>query len=451
MKRRDFIKKSAVAVGALSVSPVMASAMTANNASSVAGTAKASSDEGKETLINSAPVLQNYAETSMGIAFSVTDNANGYVIYGEKADLSDGKKVWCGGYRVTDMNSEVMQIRLTGLKPATKYYYRIGADRIHYGGGYDMKIIETVEMPDIHSFTTAGKKAASHFCVINDTHADWPAMSVVIDKVDELQPACVVWNGDATNVEEKIDSLKEIFLYPDIRRKDFASDMPFIFNPGNHESRGLASRHLEKVWMYRQPEERSSRDWDLGRNFAVRMGDIALIGLDTAEDKLDSNPIFANLFNSEAYREAQTTWLADVLQREEIRTAPFLVTFCHIPLYDDNPRSNPGDVRPNDASPEYDDDYADWQRTCAQLWAPLLEKAHCQLVVSAHTHVYNYFAPTKERPWAHIIGGGHGMDTNDKKGYPTVIEGKVVDGKLLVRIFNARDNVQIGEFTYKRR
>ena len=33
--------------------------------------------------------------------------------------------------------------------------------------------------------------------------------------------------------------------------------------------------------MYRQPEERNPRDWDLGRNFAVRLGDIALIGLDT--------------------------------------------------------------------------------------------------------------------------------------------------------------------------
>ena len=62
----------------------------------------------------------------MGIAFSVTDWANGYVICGEKPDLSDGKKVWSGGYRMTAMDNEVVQVRLTGLKPATLYYYKIG-------------------------------------------------------------------------------------------------------------------------------------------------------------------------------------------------------------------------------------------------------------------------------------------------------------------------------------
>ena len=54
--------------------------------------------------------------------------------------------------------------------------------------------------------------------------------------------------------------------------------------------------------MYRQPEERDVRDWDLGRNFAVRLGEMALVGLDTAEDKLDTNPRFAGLFKSAARR-----------------------------------------------------------------------------------------------------------------------------------------------------
>ena len=87
--------------------------------------------EGEGKLIISAPMLQNYAETSMGVAFAVGSLANGYVLVGEKPDLSDARKVLCGGYRVTAISDKVIQVRLTGLKPATKYYYKVGADRIH--------------------------------------------------------------------------------------------------------------------------------------------------------------------------------------------------------------------------------------------------------------------------------------------------------------------------------
>ena len=207
-----------------------------------------------------------------------------------------------------------------------------------------------------------------------------------IEKIAELAPACVIWNGDASNVEETVEAQIRIFLKPEIERNDYASEIPYLFAPGNHDSRGMANRHLERVWMYRQPEERQSRDWDLGRNFAVRMGDIAMIGLDTGEDKLDTNPIFAGLFTSGPYREAQKEWLRDALAREEIRTAPYLVAFCHIPLFDGNPRHNPGDVAPADKDPQYSADFAYWQRTCARLWTPLLEEAGCQLIITAHVH-----------------------------------------------------------------
>lgn len=155
MDRRDFIKDTALAAAALAIAPYAeASAATFAN-----GLTKAKSGK----LIDSAPMLQNFAETSIGITFSVTDMANGFVEYGERPDLSDAKLVKCGGFRTTGMDKDIIQIRLTGLKPSTKYYYRIGADRINYGGGYNMKIVDHVTESEIHSFTTAGKKTSSHF------------------------------------------------------------------------------------------------------------------------------------------------------------------------------------------------------------------------------------------------------------------------------------------------
>lgn len=429
MNRRDFLRNSAVLAAAQSVAlPALAGNAQPEE--------KKEGEKPSAKLIDSEPMLQNYAEDSMGVAFSVTDKANGYVIYGEKADLSDGQKVYCGGYRVTDMNPDVMLVRLTGLKPATTYYYKIGADRIHYGGGYDMKIIGNEEPQRVYSFRTAGAGAKSHFCVINDTHMKWPAFEKLTTKLSELKPSCVIWNGDACNTEETIATQKLIFLKPKVTHQDYAAETPYLFTPGNHDSRGLANRHIERVWMFRQPEERSSRDWDLGRNFAVRMGDIALIGLDTAEDKMDTNPLFANLFTSEIYRKAQVAWLKDALQRKEIASAPYLVAFCHIPLFDDNPKANPGDVAPADKDPRYTLDFAEWQRTCARLWTPLLEEAGCQLIVCAHQHRYRFDAPTKERPWAQMVGGGPEGKNPNSDSFATVIEGEVKDGLLTVRVHN---------------
>ena len=428
MDRREFLRRSALIAAGTAAQGVVSAKTEVQDAASAEGTA------GQDPLISSAPMLQNYAETSIGVAFSVSDMANGYVVYGTQSDLSDGVRVKCGGFRVTDMNDQVMQIRLTGLKPATRYYYKIGADRIAYKHGYDMKITGSEEDPRIYSFTTAGRGAASHFCVINDTHARFETFDLLTRKIAELSPSCVVWNGDTVNNSESIENLKGTILTPPITLKDYASEIPYLFSCGNHDSRGMASRHYERVWMFRQPEERLSRDWDLGRNFAVRMGDIAMIGLDTAEDKQDTNPIFAGLFSSEDYRIAQTAWLKDALRQPEIARAPYLVAFCHIPLFDPDPTANPGDIKPDDHDPRYSDDYAYWQRACAEMWGPLLSKAGCQIVITAHQHRYRYDEPEGSRKWAQMVGGGPKL-TEDAR-FPTVIDGKVEDGRLVITAYN---------------
>ncbi len=438
MDRRDFIKGAAAAAVTVGTSDL---ASAAEHISSL------DEDETKP-LLASAPMLQNFAETSVGVAFAVNGLANGYVLVSERPDLDDARKFVCGGCRMADIDDRVIQVRITGLKPATKYWYRIGADRIHYGGGYDMKVIGNEEDPRTYTFTTAGKDLKGSFCVINDTHVRWNTIRAELDKIEALAPSCVIWNGDASNTEEELENLVSIYLDHPLDRKDYAACTPYLFCPGNHDFRGRANRHLERVWMYRQPEERSPRDWDLGRNFAVRLGDIALVGLDTAEDKLDTNPIFAGLFKSEEYRRAQTAWLKDALQQKEIASAPFLVAFCHIPLFDSDPTHNPGDVYPADYDPQYTEDYAYWQRTCGRMWGPLLHDAGCQVVITAHMHHYRYDAPEKGRCWGQVVGGGPHMKPED---YPTVIEGTVKGNKLHITVHNILTGKVQDAFEFKRR
>ena len=438
MKRRDFIKGAAVLVAAAGSGETLRAAvrMDTNEAK----------DEGGP-LVASAPMLQNFAETSIGIAFAVSALANGYVIYGERPDLSDGKKVKCGGFRVTEVTDKVSQVRLQGLKPATTYYYRIGADRIQYGGGYKMKNLGSEEDPAIYSFTTAGAKAKAHFCVINDTHVKWPTIERLQEKILSIAPSCVIWNGDASNTEETIEAQMRIFIRPEGGPKDYAARIPYLLCPGNHDFRGWANRHLERVWMFRQGDERSSRDWDLGRNFAVRLGDVALIGLDTGEDKLDTNPLFAGIFNMAAYREAQALWLKDTLRRKDIASAPFKVAFCHIPLFDPRPDANPGDIAPADTDPRYKTNYAAWQRTCANLWTPLLQKAGCRLIITGHQHNYRRDDPSDGRKWTQLVGGGPKLS---EKAFPTVIEGKVEGRELRITVHNMTTGAIQDSFSIKR-
>lgn len=441
LSRRGFL----LATGSLAVTQVQGAASTHGQTQD----AEAGKPFGK--LIISEPMLQNAAETSMGVAFAVSDMANGYVDVATRPDMSDARRVKCGGFRVTDMNDKVMLVRLTHLEPDTKYYYRIGADRISYKGGYKMKIIGNESPSRVYSFTTLGPKSAGGFCVINDTHAQMKPFGLALEKIAALKPSCVVWNGDACNSQDTIDSLVNIFLTPKVTRTDYAAETPYLFASGNHDNRGLAARRLEKVWMFRQPEERASRDWDLGRNFAVRCGDIAMIGLDTGEDKLDGRDVFAGLFNMEPYRVAQQAWLADALKRPDIASAPYIVAFCHIPLYDDNPRANPGDCD-KDGNGRYSADFAYWQRTCAQLWGPLLEMAGAQIVITAHQHKYRYDAPNATHAWGQFVGGGPEMGvvrkTVNEAHFPTVIQGRVEDGRLVVTVHDLLHKRVAATYTY---
>ena len=174
------------------------------------------------------------------------------------------------------------------------------------------------------------------------------------------------------------------------------------------------------------------RDRALGRNFAVRQGDIAMIGLDTGEDKPDNHPANGGNAHFEEYRTMQTAWLRDQFKRPEIASAPFVVAFCHIPLFDARPDANPGTILEN---------WADYQKQCADEWGPVLSENSVQLLVCGHKHKLRYDAATPSRTWAQIVGGGPelgyvGWGANkrpDPTRFPSVIEGKVESGKLIVK------------------
>ncbi|MBO4287114.1 MAG: metallophosphoesterase [Kiritimatiellae bacterium] len=396
------------------------------------------------SLIASAPVLQNAAERSMGVAFAVSADASGWVEISRSPDMGGARRVYSGGLGMMEVDDKLAQIRLRDLRPATRYWYRIGADRIEYKNGYRMKNLGSEVDGNIHSFTTLGAEASGSFCIINDTHDQKPALDLVLAKLAALKPSVVIWNGDALNKAEKMQKAIDVLITPHEKHPGYAADMPFMFLNGNHDFRGRFARHLERVWMFRDPAERGGRFAELGRNFVQRLGDVALIGLETGEDKPDDYPVFARIFQMDRYRDLQTEWLAEAVESPTVKTAKFKVAICHIPLFHPNwrdPKLPGGDGPVNGKC-------AAMTRPCAFRWRPLLEKAGIHLVVSGHTHRYVHYAPDVERAWSQIVGGGCAVHPGHETAFPSVVEGFVKGGSLVVRVHNCTDDKIVMERSF---
>jgi hypothetical protein len=392
-------------------------------------------------IIDSKAMLQSPAPDSMGVGFALKRMSVGIVEVADNPELKNARRFYNEGMPMPRLDERVALVRLTGLKPATRYWYRIGAAGLMHPIGYWTK--QTVpEWGEIGSFETPGENASSHFAVINDTHEKWDSFKLVTDKLAELKPPVMVWNGDIpTSLYKEPEDIVRV-MYKPLSGEGFASSMPVLVNRGNHDYRGEAAARYDEMVMGRLCSERSGRDWQLKYNFAYRQGDIALIGLDTGEDKPDRHPANGGYTAFEAYRTAQTAWLIDQFKRPEIASAPFVVAFVHIPLFDSRPNANPGTIL---------EDWADWQKQAADEWGPVLNDNGVQLVVAGHKHCFRYDPPTASRKWAQVLGGGPNLDKSKPERFPTVIEGKVTGGKLVVKVHNVATGSLAGQFEFDKR
>ena len=429
VNRRSFLSGSALVAAA-----VVAPAQAAEAPKKVR---KPFEGIGDAPFVVGEPCLQAPAETTMGVTWCVSGLAKGVVEVADNPEMANARTVKSGGYGLVPIDVAALEVRLEGLKPATTYWYRtVTTPFTDYKNIYDAKLGEPV-VGKVHSFTTLGAGAKTHFAVMNDTHAQWKAFDLVTKKMKELKPGVILWNGDATNTTQEKETAVQIFLDPPVAAKDYAADIPTCFVSGNHDFRGSWISKKEEVMQPRHPAERSGAEWDLKWNFAVRMGDVALIGMDTGEDKPDGHPKWFGLANFEPYRKAQAAWLEKALARPDIASAKYKVVFCHIPLFaaPDHPDY------PHDGVKIDPHDYAYWSRECHDLWSPILVKNGVQLVICAHKHKYRFDPATAGRPWAQIVGGGCELPKDVPERFPTVIEGMVEDGKLKITIHNLKTGV----------
>lgn len=344
-------------------------------------------------LITSPPVVQHPAADSFTVAFAVSALSTGWVQWGLDADHLDRRAVAhrhgliCAGDR-----SHSIPVSLADVPPGNRtIFYRVVAQPLAYRNAYQLQRGEP-QSSDVFRLQLPDRDAAEiTIAIVNDTHEQPQTIAALHRRIEEINPELLVWNGDTCNDFDAQDDPMQIVLNPagDVHG-GWASQRPLLFVPGNHDVRGARARELSdglSGWPGQS---------ELPYNFALRLGPVALVGLDTGEDKPDAHPVFAGTAAYQPYRKAQAEWLKSVVARPEVAGAPLRVAVCHIPL-----RGLPGD---NDGTTL--EGYAAYSGAGARLWMPTLRQAGFQAVVSGHTHRHRIDDPSDTEPLMQAVGGG---------------------------------------------
>lgn len=279
-------------------------------------------------------------------------------------------------YGFTPQSPQLMRVRLDDLQPGTEYEWRAVADAIDGAGGRE-------ETPWKHLRTLDPATSRSHFVVWNDTHEHHET----IQRLQQVTPSAdfLLWNGDTCN-----DWHEEEWLVPTLMAPaglDISEGHPLLLTLGNHDIRGKYGFRLPEHVGF--PGDRPY--------YAFRNGPVAIIGLNTGEDKPDDHPSFHGRVASQRLREEQAEWLERTIIRPEFANAPFRIVFCHIPLrWLDEPEVV------DYAGGGYDH----YARSSRDLWHDALVRWGAQVVISGHTHRTQSIPASAAFPYAQITGGG---------------------------------------------
>ncbi|NLF70510.1 MAG: metallophosphoesterase [Candidatus Anammoximicrobium sp.] len=337
-------------------------------------------------LLAGPPVVQHLSVEGFAVSFAVGQLATGWVEWGLSPERLDQRVIPSRAGLVDASDRAIVVPVSLGDRgaPGRRVFYRVAAQPLGYQSAYKLRRGEAVAGP-VHSVTLPDPAAPRvRVAVVNDTHEHLPTVDALAARIEAVAPDVVVWNGDtcASAFDSPAD-LPRVLLKP-----GWAASRSLVFVPGNHDVRGASARQIEGCLA-------PGSEPGLPYNLARRSGPVALLTLDTGEDKPDAHPVFAGTAAYEPYRLRQAAWLREALRRPEIASAPFKVVFCHIPLRG-LPKQNDG------LSLE---GYASWSGDGARAWMPVLREANVPLIVSGHMHAWRVDEPSGGHPMQ-VVGGG---------------------------------------------
>jgi len=356
--------------------------------------------ESDESLFRTGPYLQQVTETGCTVMWMTHVKCHSWVEWGDSSGLGEKAQAVADGQVM--LNNELNRIRLAGLEPGKKYFYRIcSREVIRIGNKAQNHRWGRLEISTIHSFVTADTRRTSLKCIFfNDLHDNLDLFQALagVEAIQGYQLS--IFNGDCFNdPPDEETTLKLLRAYNNGVQ---ASDIPVIYLRGNHEIRGAYARQWPSL-----VDNPGGRQY-----FALSRGPVRFVFLDCGEDKEDAHNDIAGLNDFEGFHREQAEWLKEETERPEFRNAKYRVLVHHIPIYG---------IR------------EDWFQPWKTVWGPVLNRAGFDISIHGHTHRVAVHPPMGlgDHHYPMVIGGGSSWDN----GTVTVLE---ADAKRLrVDVLNA--------------
>ena len=277
------------------------------------------------------------------------------------------------------LTDSVHCVRIRGLKPDSKYRYRVVTQALKDWCNDDWVTLGGLAWSDVwkkkpYEFKTyPAKPREITFLVLNDIHERPQFMKELCKNLDLKKLDFVLLNGD---MSYRIRSQKHIMdAYLDTCVSMFATDVPLFFNRGNHELRGEFADYLNRYFPTNN-----------GKYYRLQhVAGVDFLFIDSGEDKPDADLEYCGIVECDQYREEQERWLRSLQEEKKIGKYP-IVVFSHMPPTLKN-----------------------WHGPLhmQETLTPELNKMNVSVMLSGHLHRFDYQEPNEVINFPNLVNSNN--------------------------------------------
>lgn len=320
------------------------------------------SQDNNKLAITHGPYLQNVTETSATIVFTT----NKLVVPGVRLKTEDGsfQLVQNSHDGLIDVGDNIHKVQVDKLLPGHPIEYQLFACEIMEYRPYKSTYGDTIVSKSFTFKTLDTKKENVNFTVFCDIHDKAEKLSKYLDSNDINNQDYYFLNGDIMGHIEMEEQIFSSFIDTCVAR--FASEKPFIYARGNHETRGQFARELKNYLDL--PNDKYY--------YSFTDGPVRFIVLDGGEDKPDTSKEYSGMADFDKYRNEELLWLKQEVKNDAFINATFKIVIIHMPIIN-NPKNWYG------------------MAYLAEHFGPVLKEAGIDLMISGHTHRNAWIAADK--------------------------------------------------------
>ena len=341
------------------------------------------------------PYLQNPTDGGITVMWETTVPTYSWVEYGTDKENLKLVRPMMDGQAIC--NNDLHKVRIEGLKPGQKYYYRVCSTEMLVYKAYS-KAFGNTAVSDFGTFAIPEADEDEFTALVfNDLHQRTNTFQALMEQVKDVDYDFVFFNGDCIDDPNNRAQASRFIKYVTEALK--GNHIPTFFMRGNHEIRNAYSIGLRDHFDYVGGKTYEAFNW----------GDTRIVMLDCGEDKTDDHKEYSGLNDFTQSRHDQVVFLKQEMSSKAFKKAKKRILIHHIPLY-----GFEGNL-------------------CNDLWRPVLEKAPFDICLNAHLHKYAYYPKGSQKcSYPVIIGGGNSL----KDATVIILEKK--KNELKIKVLNAQ-------------